>query len=313
LVTKAYLFANVHFAPGSPEVQIYREYAERMGHTPPLPETPVVSLEELADRYDGFLLDSYGVLNRAEEPIPGAAEGVAWLKAKGKKVRVVTNNSALSENDNQALLRSTGIPLDSGEVICSGSLLAREKERLGIEDNVFYMGLPSGLEYLRQAGMKVVDDPSKTRTVVMASSRGYRMRRIAEAHRILHQEGSRLVVLNPDAVAPRPGGVMARVSGVTARSLARETGCSVDLLGKPFGEIYELALERLDLPANRVVALGDTLATDILGARNAGIDCALVLTGVTPPDRAHAEIASWKIWPQYLLPDMIPPLRGKHS
>ncbi len=96
-------------------------------------------------------------------------------------------------------------------------------------------------------------------------------------------------------------------SGVTARSLARETGCKVALLGKPFGEIYSLALEKLKLPAQKVVAIGDTLATDILGARHAGIDCALVLTGVTPPERAKIEAKSWQIWPHYLLPDLRPP------
>lgn len=295
------------FAPGSPELQIYREYANRLGHTLPVSSCPVRSLEELADQYDGFFLDSYGVLNRAEELIPGAAEGVAWLKARGKKVLVVTNNAALAEEDNRELLNSIGIPLDPGEVVCSGSLLSRESPRLGIQGKVFFMGLPSALAYLEDAGLEPTDDPSATRVVVMASSRGYRMRRIAEAHRILRQEGSLLVVLNPDAVAPRPGGVMARVSGVTARSLARETNCQVALLGKPFGEIYDLALERIGLPRERVVALGDTLATDILGARNAGIDCGLVLTGVTPAPRAEAEILSWKIWPQWLVPNLYPP------
>lgn len=295
------------FQPGSPELQIYRDYATRMGPTPPPPQMPAVTLEELAGQYDGFLLDSYGVLNRAEEPIPWAAEGVAWLKSRGKKVRVLTNNAALSEEDNRQLLSSIGIPLDLGEVICSGSLLARERERLGIQGPVFYMGLPSGREYLRHAGLESTDDVEQTRVVVLASSRGYRMRRIAQAHKILSQPGSLLVVLNPDAVAPRPKGVMARVSGVTARSLARETGCQVALLGKPFGEIYAHALDKMNLSAERVVAIGDTLATDILGARHAGIDCALVLTGVTPPERAKSEAKSWQIWPHYLLPDLRPP------
>ncbi|MCB9496810.1 MAG: HAD hydrolase-like protein [Fibrobacteria bacterium] len=295
------------FAPGSPELQIYREYARRLGHTVPLPEVFVRTLEALSETYDGFFLDSYGVLNRAEELIPGAAEGVKWLKDHGKKVMVVTNNAALAEEDNVELLRSIGIPLDPGEVVCSGSLLARERKNLGIDGPVFFMGLPSARKYLQDADLESTDNPAETRVVVMASSRGYRMRRIAEAQRILHQPGSLLVVLNPDAIAPRPGGVMARVSGVTARSLARETGCQVALLGKPFGEIYDLALERIGLPRERVVALGDTLATDILGARNAGIDCGLVLTGVTPPQRAEQEIQSWKIWPQWLVPNLQPP------
>lgn len=295
------------FQPGSPELQIYRDYAKSMGPLPVLDPIPATSLQELASTYEAFLLDSYGVLNRAEEPIRWAAEGVEWLKSQGKKVRVLTNNAALSEEDNRALLCSLGIPLEPGEVICSGSLLAREKDKLGITGPVFYMGLPSGREYLRQAGLSTTDKSSETKVVVLASSRGYRMRRIAEAHRILEQPGSLLVVLNPDAVAPRPNGVMARVSGVTARSLARGTGCKLALLGKPFGEIYGLALDRLGVSSDKVVAIGDTLATDILGARHAGISSALVLTGVTPADRSRAEAKSWGIWPHRILPDLRPP------
>lgn len=295
------------FQPGSPELQIYRDYAESMGPLCPIESASMTSLEVLAATHDGFILDSYGVLNRAEEPIPGAAEGVRWLKSQGKRVCVVTNNAALSESDNSRLLSSIGIGLEPEEIVCSGSLLAREKERLGIDGPVFYMGLASGREYLRAAGLSSTDKPSETRVVVLASSRGYRMRRIAEAQRILSQEGSLLVVLNPDTVAPRPGGQMVRVSGVTARSLARQTGCQVALLGKPFGEIYSHCLDRMGLAADRIVAIGDTLATDILGARHSGIDCALVLTGVTPADRARSEAQSWAIWPNWFLPDLRPP------
>ncbi|HOX53073.1 MAG TPA: HAD hydrolase-like protein, partial [Fibrobacteria bacterium] len=70
---------------------------------------------------------------------------------------------------------------------------------------------------------------------------------------------------------------------------------------------YSLALERIGLASDRVVAIGDTLATDILGARHAGISSALVLTGVTAPERARSEAKSWGIWPHRILPDLRPP------
>jgi len=66
----------------------------------------------------------------------------------------------------------------------------------------------------------------------------------------------------------------------------------------------------MGLAPDRVVALGDTLATDILGARHAGVDCALVLTGVTPQERARAEAKSWGIWPTWFLPDLRPPFQA---
>ena len=130
------------------------------------------------------------------------------------------------------------------------------------------------------------------------------MRRIAQAMRILERGKVPLVVLNPDTVAPREGGRMFRVSGVTARSLQERTGCKVHLLGKPFPEMYAMALRRTGLEASRCVALGDTLATDVLGGRNAGFAAALVLTGVTPEATALEMSREQRIWPDFLLPDL---------
>lgn len=101
---------------------------------------------------------------------------------------------------------------------------------------------------------------------------------------------------------------MFRVSGVTARSLQARTGCAVHLLGKPFPEMYAMALERTGLTAQRSLMIGDTLATDILGARRAGFGAALVLTGVTPDETALDQARDQLIWPDYLLPDLSVPV-----
>jgi glycerol-1-phosphatase len=292
------------FRPGSPEDRVYRDYALWLGHTREVMAPPRVGLRELAELYDGFFLDSYGVLNQAGEALPTAAAGVAWLKAQGKTVRVLTNNSALSEDENRLALCRLGIPLDSGEVICSGSLLEETVASEGIQGPAYFLGMPGGQSYLEQAGLAITEDPAKASVVVLASTRGYRMRRIAIARTILSRGDVPLVVLNPDTVAPREGGRMFRVSGVTARSLQEDTNCKVHLLGKPFGAMYDMALRRTGLSRERSVVLGDTLATDILGGRQAGIAAALVLTGVTPEARAMDMAQDQKIWPDYLVPDL---------
>lgn len=292
------------FRPGSPEDRVYRDYALWLGHTSEVAAPAKVGLRELAQSFDGFFLDSYGVLNQAGEALPTAAAGVAWLKSQGKTVRVLTNNAALSEEENRLALCRLGIPLEAGEVICSGSLLAETVEREKIHGPVYFLGLPGGRSYLEQAGLESTEDASQARCVVLASTRGYRMRRIAIARAILSRGDVPLVVLNPDTVAPREGGRMFRVSGVTARSLQEDTGCKVLLLGKPFGAMYDMALRRTGLSRERSIVLGDTLATDILGGRQAGFAAALVLTGVTPESGAMAMAQDQRIWPDYLVPDL---------
>jgi glycerol-1-phosphatase len=295
------------FLPGSPEDLIYRDYAKLLGHTTEVASPARVSLAELAERYDGIFLDSYGVLNRAGEALPLAAEGVAWLKRQGKIVRVLTNNSALSEEENRKHLNHIGIPLEAGDVFCSGSLLADCVKTHDLQGPAFFLGLPGARSYLTEAGLEETQDPAQARVVVLASTRGYRMRRIGVALQALRGGDVPLVVLNPDAVAPREGGKMFRVSGVTARSLQARTGCSLHLLGKPFPQMYAMALARTGLDAKRCVMIGDTLATDILGARTAGFGAALILTGVTPDATALAQARDQRIWPDFLLPDLSAP------
>ena len=59
-----------------------------------------------------------------------------------------------------------------------------------------------------------------------------------------------------------------------------ELGGRVRYFGKPYLEVYDLALATLGLPAARVLAVGDGLATDIAGANAAGLDSVLVTGGL---------------------------------
>jgi len=72
------------------------------------------------------------------------------------------------------------------------------------------------------------------------------------------------------------------------------------VIGKPSAAGFEIALRELEVPAQRVVMFGDRLETDILGGRNAGIDTALVLTGVS----AQEEIAGSGIEPTWIFADL---------
>jgi glycerol 3-phosphatase-2 len=86
-----------------------------------------------------------------------------------------------------------------------------------------------------------------------------------------------LLVGNPDIVAPVEGG-LSREPGYFAHRIADVTGISPKFSGKPFAGVYDMVLERLpaNIDLNRVVMVGDTLHTDILGGRAAGIRTALI-------------------------------------
>jgi HAD superfamily hydrolase (TIGR01459 family) len=91
-----------------------------------------------------------------------------------------------------------------------------------------------------------------------------------------------LVCANPDLVVMR-GGDIIHCAGALAKLYA-DLGGEVIAYGKPYRRTYEVAMERLGVgDARRVLAVGDSLRTDVAGATNAGIDIVLVTCGI------HAE------------------------
>ena len=121
-----------------------------------------------------------------------------------------------------------------------------------------------------------------------------------------------LLVLNSDAWAPKipdENGVTVRepVSGALSERLRRDSvceanpeGCETYYLGKPFPAIWEKVKRSLPEGA-RVLMVGDTLGTDVLGARIAGFDSALVVGRNVPADELEADEKALGIRPDWYL------------
>ena len=135
----------------------------------------------------------------------------------------------------------------------------------------------------------------------------------ALAVKILKRPGAILLVLNSDAWAPKipdDDGVTVRepVSGALSERLRRDSmcetnggdGCETYYLGKPFPAIWEKV--KCSLPVgSRVLMVGDTLGTDVLGARVAGFDCALVVGRNVPAEELETDEKALGIRPDWYL------------
>ena len=97
--------------------------------------------------------------------------------------------------------------------------------------------------------------------------------------------GAQLIGSNGDEVIPTADGPEPEAGPVVA-FLEAATGCNATLLGKPKPDIYELALERLNLPRDEVIAIGDTFKTDIAGATASSLRSVLVASGNSAADEA---------------------------
>jgi HAD superfamily hydrolase (TIGR01450 family) len=260
------------------------------------------SLRDLAGAYDAILLDAFGVLVTHAGAIPGAAEGVAALKAAGQRLFVVTNDASRHPERAAAWYRQLGIEIEAEEVISSGALLTGWVRQHGLEDRrVAVLGTSDSERMLQQAGATPVRPTASALDggpgdegfdgVALCDEAGYSLLDASElvlnAIRSRRRRGRPMPVAlaNPDVVYPQGHDKMGLAIGAVATmigaalevtdGLALTDWC--DPLGKPYPPIFEEAARRAG--SKKLLMVGDQLRTDIAGANGFGIDSALMTLG----------------------------------
>lgn len=225
------------------------------------------------DGIGGFILDMDGVLNRGDEVLPGAVAFMAELVRTGMPHVLLTNNARATPLAYSQKLRGLGIVVEPERILTSGTVAAEHLVRAGTR-RVAVVG-PSALRAaLADAGLEPCDRPDM---VVVGIDTALTLADLGRAVR-LAAEGARILMTNPDPVVPGPQGPEPETGSVRAY-LEAALGRPVESLGKPHRLAFELACERLGLPAHAVLVVGDTLETDIAGAAASGMRSALVATG----------------------------------
>lgn len=284
------------------EAEIYRSYLHLAapGLTPEKGDPWDVRFELLARHYESFLFDGYGTLyNQGGYVYPGALECLSRLRKLGKNIRLVTNAASRPVVALHAELCGMGFDLEVTEIISSGDLLPILNTALKLR-SAYYLGKPDGEHFLHEAGIDVSENPEGP-TVIQSLSVPKDDARLEQAESILRRPGGRLIVLNPDAWAPRTDGTRIPVSGAQAYQLIQNTGCQALYCGKPFPLIYQVAMRSLIPCTGGVIMIGDTLGTDIAGAQIAGIDSALLLGRNTEERSIREDQYRLGIKPTYLL------------
>jgi HAD superfamily hydrolase (TIGR01459 family) len=236
--------------------------------------------------YDGFIIDQWGVLHDGTHPYAGAAECLAQLHSAGKRV-VVLSNSGKRESENLRLMARLGFPAASFERFVSAGEDARQAIAARIEpfhralgtrcyaftrdgDRSLLEGI--GLEWARR-----VEDAD---FLVVLGSDSPR-RKLADYDADLKAGIARklpMICANPDLLRLSPEGTI-EAPGVLAQRYAA-LGGNVFYHGKPYPAIYRSCLAALGCAPERILAVGDSIDHDILGAARIGLRSALVASGV---------------------------------
>jgi HAD superfamily hydrolase (TIGR01457 family) len=241
----------------------------------------------LADAYGCLLLDLDGVLFRGDEAVPGALEAMASIRARGRSVVFITNNSSRTPEQVAAKLEAMSIAAAPREVVTSALATADLLAQRG-GGSAFVIGQEGVRAALEGAGIRVADgEPDRTDYVVVGFDASADYAKLKHAS-LLVQRGAALVATNPDGSFPSSDGLWPGAGALLA-VVTTTTGAVAEVVGKPYAPLFETARRRAGGGIPLVV--GDRLDTDIAGAMGLGWDSLLVLSGVsTPADLEGSEV-----------------------
>lgn len=252
----------------------------------PLP-VAVTSVAEIADAYDGFIVDQWGVLHDGVRPYPFAIPSLRALAALGKRVIFVTN-TAKSGEDNAVIVQEMGIDHSLFERVIS----AGDDARRAIHTNpdpfyrtlgrrCFPLSRPTDRKLAEGPGFDVVDQIDQADWLFLLSSEPPE-HSLETWKPLLHAAVAKdlpMVCGNPDFHRVCPDGQVVEAPGQVAR-FYESIGGRVRIHGKPQKTIYETALAHFGLSPDRILAVGDSIPHDIAGAATCEIDSLLIASGV---------------------------------
>src|SRR3954464_4693471 len=289
------------------------------------PGTPIVDgLAGLVDDYDGFILDTAGVLHDGSAPYPGALDVLRHLKSRGKKVALLTNQARRSSSV-ERLLDEMGIVPELYDHLLTSGELAHQWLRHRPEDWLqelgtacLHFGPIRDAELIHGLDMEAVDQPYLAQFVLCTGFNEVEdvLADYEEVFRICVAKDLPLLCADPDRWR-LVNGERSPGAGAMARRYA-DLGGDVEYCGLPFGDLYVRCFELLGIAEHsRILAVGDNLATDLAGAAAAGIDSVLITGGLhredlqttwgeaPKPNRLEAFLTAAPTRPRAVLPTFI--------
>lgn len=234
--------------------------------------------EWLDPKYRLILCDVWGVVHDGVSLYPGATERLLQWRGNGRFVILITNAPRTADAVEQQLAR-IGLPRDAFDAVATSGEAGIEA-LTALDKPVGFVGTAGDREILEGRGVRIAEGEEFTDLACTGLAEGrshvadYRADLERWADRDVHMH-----CLNPDRLVIR-GGVPEACAGAIA-DVYQGLGGRVTWYGKPHEAIYLHALHLAgNPPKDEVLAVGDGLQTDILGAAQMGFDTVFVRGGI---------------------------------
>lgn len=232
----------------------------------------------------GILFDLDGVLYNSNVAIAGAAGTLAWVRERGVPHLFVTNTTSRSRAVLAEKLAGFGIPARESEILTPTAAAAEWLRAHGAGPVAAFVRPSTRAEF---AGLELLpEDAESGASYVVIGDLGehWDYRTLNRAFRLLYANPAAvLIALGMTRCWMAADGIALDVAPFAA-ALECATGRSALVLGKPAGPFFRAALDRLGLPPEQTLMVGDDIEVDIAGAQAAGLRSALVKTGKFRPE-----------------------------
>ncbi len=274
-------------------------------------------LEPIAGQYDAILCDVWGVLHNGRHAFESACEALVRFRDRGGAVCLITN-APVPRSQVLRYFDPLGVPAEAYDDCVSSGDATRDILRRRTEEVFWRLGADEGWEhdrYLYEGLNLQFGLPGEADTVLCIGledqiedePEAYRPRLARAVER-----GMTMICANPD-IKVRIGDQLYWCAGALAQIFEDEGG-EVIYPGKPHSAIYDLALTRLSElgvapPPQRILCIGDSPTTDMLGAQKQGFDGLYVGTGLHQHgadfvNEVHNLVNSHKVAVKWALPTL---------
>jgi len=266
------------------------------------PQTSSTNPGRVPDRlYEGYIFDLDGTIYLGDELLPGAKRLILELRERGKKVVFLSNNPTKDPEMYSEKLTKVGLPTPKEETVNTVVTMTQWLLYNHPDATVFPIAEEPLKNALRDAGIKISEEPKEIDIVIASYDRTFEYRKLQIAFdAIWFHKRAMLVTTNPDRYCPFPGGRGEPDAAAIVGAIEACTGvkCEVNV-GKPDPIMLKTIMDMIGLEAKDCVMTGDRLYTEIRMALDAGMPSAVVLTGETTAETLADEAPENK--PEFVL------------
>lgn len=247
----------------------------------------ISNLSQIASNYDAYIVDLWGVLHNGQEAFPEAVLALAELKALQKKI-ILLSNSPRRVRAAEARLAELGIVRDfydelytSGEDCFQALQYSPDEWYRKLGNYYFHIGPNDDKSMAHELSKMQVTSVENAEFVLVTGTKGWEVdvSKYVPALEKAYEMGLPMVCANPDLTVLFDGEAV-----ICAGAIAQYyegIGGEVRYHGKPYPGIYKVVMQKLfPIKKERILAIGDSLRTDIKGAAQLNIDTLLVLSGI---------------------------------